>query len=113
MLDGVKRRAEKFALLDRIRLHNVEPAGLHLERKFDFALAFWMIHEVPDQEATLGQIAAALKPGGRFLLVEPKGHVTKTAFTRTVGIAEQAGFTKSAGPEVMFSRAVLLTNGRG
>ena len=111
MLAGVKRRAEKSGVLAQIRLHKVDSSGLHLGRVFDFALAFWMVHEVPDQEGMLRQICASLKPGGRFLLVEPKGHVSEAAFTRTVGIAEQAGFTKAAEPRISFSRAVLLTSG--
>lgn len=110
MLAGVKRRAEKYGVSHLITLHRVEPAGLNLKETFDIALAFWMIHEVPDPRATLGQIAAALKPGGgRFLLVEPKGHVTRSEFARTVDIAKTVGFTSIAEPAVAFSRAVLFT----
>jgi ubiquinone/menaquinone biosynthesis C-methylase UbiE len=108
MLAGVKRRAEKAGLLSRIRLHQVEPSGLPFEAEFDLALAFWMVHEVPDQESLLQQIGRALKPGGRFLLAEPKGHVRQAAFDRTVGRAEKTGFTKGRPLDIFFSRAVLM-----
>jgi len=35
------------------------------KREFDFAMAFWMVHEVPDRKAMLRLICASLKPGGR------------------------------------------------
>ncbi len=113
MLSGVKRRAEKAGLLSRIRFHQVELSGLSFDAEFDLALAFWMVHEVPDQESLLQQICRALKPGGRFLLAEPKGHVRQAAFDRTVDIAEKTGLTKVKPLDVIFSHAVLLINRSG
>lgn len=110
MLAGVRRRAEKAGLLSRIRLHQVEPSGFSFEAEFDLALAFWMVHEVPDQGSLLQQIGRALKPGGRFLLAEPKVHVGQAAFDRTVGLAEKAGLTRVKPLDIFFSRAVLLIN---
>ena len=108
MLAGVRRRAEKAGLLSRIRLQQGDASGLHFEAAFDFALAFWMVHEVPDQGSLIQQIRSALKPGGRFLLVEPKVHVRQAAFDRTVGLAEKAGLTKVKPLDIFFSRAVLM-----
>jgi ubiquinone/menaquinone biosynthesis C-methylase UbiE len=112
MLAGVKSRAEKAGLSSRIRLYQAKASGLPFEAAFDFALAFWMVHEVPDQESLLQQLRTALKPGGRFLLVEPKGHVRQAAFDRTVGLAEKAGLTKVNPLDIFFSRAVLMVNRR-
>jgi SAM-dependent methyltransferase len=109
MLAGVKRRARKAGLVSRVRLCEVDDSGLHFEGAFDFVLAFWMLHEVPDQAVILGQICRALKPGGRFLLVEPKGHVKVAAFDRTIQIAQKAGLVKVREPRVAFSRAMLMT----
>jgi len=113
MLAGVRRRAEKAGLSSRIRLHQVDASGLPFEAAFDFALAFWMVHEVPDQESLLQQIGRALKPGGRFLLAEPKMHVRQAAFDRTVGLAEKTGLTRVKPLDIFFSRAVLMINRRG
>jgi ubiquinone/menaquinone biosynthesis C-methylase UbiE len=113
MLAGVKRRAEKSGVSSRIRLHEVDSQDLQLKDFFDFALAFWMLHEVPEPGGTLRQIRAFLKPGGRFLLVEPKGHVKEAAFKQTVQIAETVGFSMVREVEVSFSRAVLLKTGSG
>ena len=110
MLAGVRRRAEKAGLLSRIRLQQGDASGLHFEAAFDLALAFWMVHEVPDQGSLIQQIRSALKPGGRFLLVEPKVHVRQAAFDRTVGLAEKAGLTRVKPLDIFFSRAVLMVN---
>jgi 2-polyprenyl-3-methyl-5-hydroxy-6-metoxy-1,4-benzoquinol methylase len=113
MLAGLKRRAESSGVLARVRLHQVDAAGLQFQGPFHFVLAFWMVHEVPDQAALLRQIRLSLAPAGRFLMVEPIGHVSRAAFTRTVGTAVEAGFTRVAEPAISFSRTALLTSGEG
>ncbi len=109
MLSGVRQRAEKAGVSEHIKLLRVDSSGLAFNREFDFILTFWMMHEVPNQELLLNQLSASLKPGGHFLLVEPKGHVSSTAFATTVRIAEQTGFSKTAEPPIAFSRSVLFT----
>lgn len=113
MLAGAERRARKAGLAHRIRLYRVGSAGLDFHEEFDFVLAFWALHEVPDAGAMLDQIYAALKPGGRLLLVEPKGHVAASAFARMVDAAGRDGFTVGRRPDVALSRAVLLTKPDG
>lgn len=110
MLARVRRRAARAGLATQVRLHHVGATALRLEGAFDFALAFWMVHEVPDQQAFLREVVAALLPGGRLALVEPKGHVGPAAFARTVRIAEDAGLTRVQDLPVFFSRGVLLAN---
>ena len=113
MLTGVKRRAERAGVMSQIRLHRVDSAGLHLNDAFDFVLAFWMMHEVPDPWVMMKEICCVLNPGGRFLLVEPKWHVKEAAFRRTVGIAEKAGLLKVREARIFFSRGVLMIKKNG
>jgi ubiquinone/menaquinone biosynthesis C-methylase UbiE len=113
MLAGVRRRAERSGLSSRIRLQRVDASGLQLDGPFDFALAFWMLHEVPDQGSVLRQVRVALKPGGRLMLVEPWGHVGQAAFDQSVRLAEGAGFAKVGDPRVFYSRAVLMVGRSG
>ncbi len=108
MLAGVSRRAGSSGLGARIRLHQVDASGIHFDSVFDAVLAFWMVHEVPDEALTLRQIRATLKPGGRFLLVEPKGHVSGAAFGHTVELARSAGLVSLGEVRVALSRAVLM-----
>ena len=110
MLSAARRRAERAGLADRIRLKQCTPQSLELDAIADFALAFWMVHEVPDKQRFLGEINRALKPGGTLLLVEPTilNHVTRQGFNATVATARSVGFQVAGEPNVRFSMAVLL-----
>jgi hypothetical protein len=110
MLDQLGLRAERAELAARIRLWRVG-AENGSPGPADFVLAFWMLHEVADQAAMLAQVHEWLKPEGRFLLVEPAGHVGKAAFVDSVERARQAGFALEARPRVGFSRAALFLRG--
>ena len=108
MLDGLHRRAERAGLLDRIRFLHCAPDRIGLDCPLDFALAFWMVHEVRKPESFLQEIYTALKPGGRLLVVEPVIHVTGRDFELTVSLAERLGFSVQDRPRVRASRSVLF-----
>jgi ubiquinone/menaquinone biosynthesis C-methylase UbiE len=108
MLAGLRRRAGKEGVSEIIRTHRAVSDSLGEHPQADFVLAFWMVHEVPDQQAFLAQIFNLLKPGGRFLLVEPKIHVTAEAFLKTVETAKGIGFVVKDKPKVRLSRGALL-----
>ncbi|UCF92760.1 MAG: class I SAM-dependent methyltransferase [Desulfobacterales bacterium] len=108
MLKVLERRAIKARIAHRIHLHRCEPGSLALDQKVDFALSFWMVHEAPDKKDFLRQIAAIVKPGGKYLLVEPKVHVTRARFEGTLADGLQIGFNLLARPPIALSRAALL-----
>lgn len=112
MLAGLQQRAERAGLFDRIRFLPGKPDRIGLDCELDFALAFWMLHEVRQPEDFLHEIHTALKPGGRLLIVEPVIHVPHQAFYRNVVLAESLGFTDQERPSVRLSRAVLLQKNR-
>jgi len=109
MLDRVRRRAEKQRLSDRLILHKGEVAGLDMKGEVDFALAFWMVHEVPDQHAFFQSVKGLLKPDGRLLVAEPKMHTSEADLSRSLKIAADAGLKVNANPGISFSRTALLT----
>ena len=94
MLEVLKRRARKAGLLDRIdaRTCGADSLGLNdLAEQIDFALAYAVVHEVPDASALLSQVGEALRQGGRLLLSEPKMHVSQKDIDLSVSLAEQNG----------------------
>ena len=110
MLDKVRERAARSGLLERIELQRCSPASLGLSEAapLDFVLAFWMVHEVPDAAHLMAEVCAALRPGGRLLVVEPRGHVGEAAWGRTVQAAEAAGLSVVERRRVAISRAALF-----
>jgi ubiquinone/menaquinone biosynthesis C-methylase UbiE len=110
MLDRVRERASRRGLAARVRLQHcrAESLGLDEVAPIDFALAFWMVHEVPDAAHLMAEVHDALRPGGRLLVAEPKGHVGEARWTRTVRAAEAAGLTVAGRPAVRLSRAAVF-----
>ncbi len=108
MLDVTLARASRAGLADRVTPHRCEPTALGLTEAVDFAICCWVVHEVPDQRALLSEVGALLKPEARWLVAEPKGHVSAAAFEATVALAGAVGLTVVERPPVALSRAVLL-----
>ncbi len=108
MLDGIMRRARRSNLTGRLKTVRSTHSDVRVAEKADFVLAFWMVHETPDQKRFLSQIAALLKPKGKFLLVEPKLHVGRKAFGRTLQEAGAAGLTMEGTPRIALSRSALF-----
>jgi ubiquinone/menaquinone biosynthesis C-methylase UbiE len=64
MLEKVRARAERKGLAARIRLHQCPADSLGLgEKRADFALAFWMVHEVLDAARFLGEARGIFRDG--------------------------------------------------
>jgi ubiquinone/menaquinone biosynthesis C-methylase UbiE len=108
MLQMVRKKAANEGLGSRIVTHKSEPNEIGIPDKVDFALAFYMVHEVRDAEAFLKEVASLLKPEGRLLIVEPKFHVSASAFRKTLGAARLAGLKVVSEPKVLFSRSILF-----
>jgi len=107
MLEGLKSRAQKAQLAERIRLHNCSQNQIGVDGPVDFVLVFWMAHEVWKPEAFFAQIYAMLKVSGCMLMAEPLVHVTEKAFRQTLHEIERAGFAIAAGPSIGFSRSII------
>ena len=108
MLDRVRKRAARAGLSERVRLHHAGERTLELDARADFVVASWMVHEVPDRAAFLLEVAALMKPGARFYVMEPRGHVTAEELEQTVALAAGAGLRVESRPKVALSRAVIF-----
>jgi ubiquinone/menaquinone biosynthesis C-methylase UbiE len=111
MLSAIVNRAQKKGVADRIKTHLAGPDSIGFHEKADFILAFWMVHEVPDQKKFLSEIRDLMKPDGLFLLVEPLLHVSRKNFARMVEMAEELGFVIKESPEIRMSQSTLFTLG--
>jgi ubiquinone/menaquinone biosynthesis C-methylase UbiE len=111
MLDALGRRSRRGGMADRVVLHRCRKESLGIEEPADFVLAFWMAHEVPDTPRFFREIFTLLKTEGRFLLVEPKFHVTRKGLEPTLAVCRETGFRILEEPSVALSRTFLLGKG--
>ncbi|HUU29538.1 MAG TPA: class I SAM-dependent methyltransferase [archaeon] len=111
MLEVLRARAEKKGVGDRIITRACKPESLDVTERVDFALAFYMVHEVPDKGAFLAQVAASLKPGAKFLLIEPGMHVSPACFNETIELAGKTGLRPIGSPRIRLSRTCLFKAG--
>ncbi len=111
MLAALRRRAERAGLASRIEGRLSRPDALgdeDLRGEVDLALALLVVHELPDAGRFFSELAATLAPGGRILVVEPRGHVSAAAFDESMAAAARAGLVRSPGPRVWRSLTAVL-----
>jgi ubiquinone/menaquinone biosynthesis C-methylase UbiE len=111
MIRSLEKRALKAGLSDRIetRICKGDCLGLgDIKQDVDFVLASAVVHEVPDSSQFFSEIHEMIKSSGRFLVLEPKMHVSEMDFEATVSIAQSNGFVVVNRPDIKSSRAVLL-----
>lgn len=110
MIRNLQRRLQRAGLQGRVETRICMPHELSiadLTGTVDFAAAIHVIHETPDPEFTLDQIGSVLKTGARLLLMEPRGHVSPTAFAQTEASARAVGLREVCHPRARQSHAVL------
>ena len=112
MIAGLSRRARRSGLAGRIVARLAGAGSLAVEDlagRVDFVLAFAVIHEFPDARAALGEMHRTLKPGGKILVAEPRGHVSADEFAALKAAAIHEGFQWNAGPSIRSSWTAVLT----
>ena len=112
MLERLRRRAAKAGLTPRLDARLALPGSLgvsDLSGTVDFVLACAVVHEMPSSEVFFREAAAALKPGGTLLLVEPAGHVNPAKFAQEIDVARQAGLERKERAVVRHCLAAVLS----
>ncbi len=105
----MRAKKEGIAHLIETRVCSTTDLGVQdLAGKIDFALAFAMVHEVPDVRSLLAQINNSLRMGGKLLIGEPKFHVSKKLFQETLRLAREVGFSIEDSPGITQNHSVLL-----
>ncbi len=111
MLEKLSARARKFRVEAIIETVVSDEKSLNIDgynSQVDFAMAFYVAHEVPDRERFFTELFYSLKPGGKLLFSEPAGHVSENDFNESVEYAKWCGFKITGRPDIKKSRTVLL-----
>ena len=109
MLSALRKRARRASVEERIATHLCQADSIGLDVKADFALAFWMLHEVPDPSRFFKEMRSVLKASGKLLVSEPVIHVTAKTYAENIEMARSSGFRVTAVPKIFLSRSALLT----
>lgn len=115
MIEGLTRRARRAGLLERIEAFACTDGSLGFAARpgiVDLAVVIHVLHEVRDRQRFLEQVFHALRPGGRLLLLEPKGHVSRATLDAELVLAQAAGFRPAGEPLHRRSHGALLEKPR-
>jgi len=112
MLEKVTKKVKGTLLEQRVKIHKCEDDKIGVTENVDFVLAFWMVHEVPNQEKLFSELKSILKTKGKIFIIEPKIHVSKKSFEDMINNLKSIGFEIIDSPKVFFSRTVLITNSK-
>ncbi|MBN2371968.1 MAG: class I SAM-dependent methyltransferase [Vicinamibacteria bacterium] len=113
MIAALRKRAARAGLADCIETIVCTSEDLGLkghDSSIDLVLAMYVLHEVPNLESILSQLATVLKPGGRMLVAEPKGHVSAKRFNKELDLASSVGLRVIKRLPFRRGRAVVLEN---
>jgi ubiquinone/menaquinone biosynthesis C-methylase UbiE len=109
MLEKLHQKIKGTEYEERIRLHKCGKDNIGIVEKVDFVLAFYMVHEISNQDNFFQKLKSLLKENGSIFIVEPKlFHVSKKAFENMLIKAGSAGLKPVEYPRIAFSRAVIL-----
>ncbi len=108
MLDKVRVKIRGTYLEQIVEIHKCQDDKIGVSQNVDFVLAFWMVHEVPDQDRLFRELKSFLKSGGNLYIIEPKFHVSLKSFELMITRTVYQGFKIIERPKVAFSRAILL-----
>lgn len=108
MLDTLMQRAKQTGVAGRITPLLCDENNIGNHDEVDFALAFWMAHETPDERLFFTQVQTILKKTGTLLLAEPKLHVTGDNFQKMLNIAQETGLRRIGSPLISLSHAALF-----
>jgi len=111
MLEGLLKRARRKGVEAVIepRLCTQNDLGLaDLAGKAELVTAFHVVHETEFPDRFLRECAATLRPAGRLLVVEPRGHVDDRDFAATVAAVQGLGLARETAPKIRWSHTALF-----
>lgn len=108
MLDIIRQKIKGTDIETLFKFCKCDNSAINVPFKVDFVLAFWMIHEVPNQVKLFNELKSILKPQGQILIIEPRGHVTGKAFNKMIENLNEIGFEVVETPKVFLSRSILV-----
>jgi len=108
---ALRQKAEEAGLSERIetRVCSEQDLGVgDLSAQVDFALAVYVVHHARDSSSLMSDVHRALRPGRKFLVVEPRHHASAAECESTEAAARAAGFALAEHPRLKRDWAVTF-----
>ena len=84
MLDITRKKVAAAGLSGRVAFHRCNGNAVGIDRKADFIVTFYMVHETSEPMRFVDEVASLLQPGGYWFVAEPKMHVTEKMYREVV-----------------------------
>lgn len=107
MLDKLEIKIASLSISNITKIH-VGNEKLNLPSLLDFAIAIYVVHEIPDKESFFKEMFELLSPNGKLLIIEPDFIVSRRNFNKTLEIAKQVGFIENEKLNLLFSKSRIL-----
>jgi ubiquinone/menaquinone biosynthesis C-methylase UbiE len=107
----LRRKADEAGLSERIetRVCSGQDLGVgDLSGQVDFALGVYVVHHAGDAGSLMSDVHRALRPGGKFLVVEPRHHASAADCEATEAAARAAGLALAEHPRLKRDWAVTF-----
>jgi ubiquinone/menaquinone biosynthesis C-methylase UbiE len=111
MINSLQKRIQKAGLsrIIETRICSQYSLGLNdLKEEIDFVLASAVVHEVPNAFTFFSEIYQTMKLHRKFLIIEPRGRVSKKNFEISISAAEHNGFEVMDNPHINRNHAAIL-----
>jgi ubiquinone/menaquinone biosynthesis C-methylase UbiE len=111
MLRVLGKRAVKHGVDQQVITRKCSEDRLMIEDFYgmaDVAIAFGVVHEVPDEKAFLGELSRALKPGGILIMGEPCMPVPENIFRGNIMKAGSSGLREVSVEQRSSCRIAIL-----
>ena len=107
MLDIIKRKIKGTSIEKIIELRKCTQETVGLKENVDFALMFYVVHEVPSKENLFDEVLPLINKDGLLMIAEPKV-ISEKSFNEMVNIIKERGFEEYDKPKIPFSRGIVL-----
>lgn len=109
MLERLRNKIKGTEIDSIIQIHKCDENRIGITGPVDIVIAFYVLHEVLDQEALFSEINNIMEDHGLLFIAEPRiFHVSRSDFEQTVRSAIKYGFERIENIKVFFSRGVIL-----
>jgi len=110
-IESLKERAAEAELLPLIepRVCSEEDLAIaDVAHRIDFAVGVYVVHHATDAVRLMRDVYRALRPGGTFLVIEPRHHASARECEATEAAAREAGFAIAGHPKLRRDWSVSL-----